>query len=131
MKELIKAHCEAYPKLLARDLLKLVYQSSYGCEHLLSDVDSATERITEEHARLAAGSPRDIECIGDYCRVPLSYIDRGLSPRTLAQLFCLSAICFLCFSIIVWLTSDYKLTFNAPMPYDHSWWSSLFACLFV
>ena len=91
MKNLIKAHCEAYPKLRARDLLKLVYQSSYGCEHLLSDVDSATERITEEHARLAASSPRDIECIGDYCRVPLSYLDRGLSPRTLAQLFCLSA----------------------------------------
>ena len=91
MKALIKEHCRLYPRLSPRDLFKLIYQSAYGCEHLLSDRARVISRIVEEHATVKCGTPRDILDIGDYCRVGLSYLNRGLSPSTLAALFCLSA----------------------------------------
>lgn len=91
MRAIIREHCRLYPRLEARDLFKLIYQSAYGCEHLLSDKDGVIRRIDEELSAIKGGTPRDILDIGDYCRVGLSYLDRGLSKRTLAALFCLSA----------------------------------------
>jgi uridine kinase len=84
--------CEKYPRLSVTDLFKFIYQSSFGCEHLVSDVASVKAYLCKEAetARPATGEllePLD----GDYCRVHLDYLKQGLSADTFAKLFVLSA----------------------------------------
>jgi len=91
-KNALRAHCEKYSKLAVTDLFKFLYQSSFGCEHLVSDVASAKAYICKEaeNSRPAAGDlvePLD----GDYCRVHLDYLKKGLKADTFAKLFVLSA----------------------------------------
>lgn len=82
------AHVAAYPELEARDLLKYVYQSAYGCEHLLSDGASVLARIEAERDGAKITTPREVEELdGKYARVGLG----SLSAKTLARLFMLSA----------------------------------------
>ncbi len=85
-------HCEKYPKLQIQDLFKYIYQSSFGCEHMISSPEAVEDYIRKEaeHGMSAAGEP--IEPLdGDYCRVHLDVIREGLSASTLAKLFYLSA----------------------------------------
>lgn len=91
LEELIIQHSHRYPKLCARDLFKFIYQSAYGCEHLINDNDALAARISEEHVAIPRSTPDKIDALGKYCRVGLSYLDRGLSAKTLAKLFALSA----------------------------------------
>lgn len=88
----LRQHCEKYPKLAVTDIFKFIYQSSFGCEHLVSDVTSVKAYLCKESegARSTVGDwvePLD----GDYCRVHLDYLKEGLSPDTFAMLFVLSA----------------------------------------
>lgn len=88
----LRQHCEKYPKLAVTDLFKFLYQSSFGCEHLVSDIASARAYICKEaeSARPMVGDlaePLD----GDYCRVHLEYLKTGLSADTFAKLFVFSA----------------------------------------
>ena len=39
------AHCQAYPRLELTDLFKALYQSAYGCEHLVGDASAAAAYI--------------------------------------------------------------------------------------
>ena len=90
--ELLTGHCRAYPKLQIQDLFKYVYQSSLGCEHSVSDEEAALEYIIREYETVTKAEPPIVEELdGEYCRVDLSCIGMGLSARTLARLFCLSA----------------------------------------
>ena len=91
-KALIKKHCDDFPKLEVKDILKFLHQSSFGCEHLVSSLEKATEFIKEEYAQSYHGASQKIISLdGDYSRVSLSYLDEGLSPDTLAKLFVLSS----------------------------------------
>lgn len=91
-RELLIEHYRQYPLLQPRDIFKFLFQSSFGCEHMVSSAEAAIEYIRKEYARLSARSERLIdELDGDYSRVNLSYLDRGLSAETLGKLFCLSA----------------------------------------
>lgn len=90
-KNTLRQHCRKYPKLQVTDLFKFLYQSSFGCEHLVSDIASAKAYIQKEaeNARPTAGEsvePLD----GDYCRVHLDYLEKGLSADTFAKLFVFS-----------------------------------------
>ncbi len=89
--ELITLHSRRYPTLRAKDLFKFIYQSAYGCEHLISESDALAERIAEEHEALPKSTPNTTDPLGKYCRVGLSYLDCGLSAETLAKLFAMSA----------------------------------------
>lgn len=89
--ELITMHSQRYPKLCARDLFKFIYQSAYGCEHLIKDGDALTERIASEHEAVPESTPDTTESLGKYCRVGLSLLDRGLGAKTLARIFAMSA----------------------------------------
>lgn len=89
------AHCHAYPSLTPTDLVKFLYQSTFGCEHLVADEEDAIARIAAEAQDLA---PRNcttdatVEPLdGAYARVHLSILAHGLSARTLGRLFLLSA----------------------------------------
>ena len=95
-KQALSKHCGRYPLLEIPDVLKYLYQSAFGCEHMVpseeralrylrAELDSMAERIAEDGG--AEIEPLD----GAYCRVPLSYLKGGLLPETLGRLFFLSA----------------------------------------
>lgn len=85
-------HYKAYPSLQTEDVFKFLFQSALGCEHLVSDEEGALRYIKREYEALPeADSPKAEPLDGKYSRVYLSFLKEGLSPTTLARLFCLSA----------------------------------------
>lgn len=90
--ELLITHCRSHPELQIQDVFKLLHQSAFGCEHFVSSLCTATSHIAEEYYDLRDKNASLIEPLdGDYSRVPLSYIDRGLSAETLGRLFVASS----------------------------------------
>lgn len=84
----VLAHCRAYPKLQLRDLFKFLYQSSFGCEHMLSSIDAAVSGILRELETGRIGKDATVTPLdGNYSRIHLSY---GLCAETLGKLFYLS-----------------------------------------
>lgn len=87
------SHCKRYPKLQIWDLFKYIYQSSFGCEHMVSSLEMAEVYIREEAEKCSSAVEEIVEPLdGDYCRVHLSCLKEGLSAGTLAKLFFLSAV---------------------------------------
>lgn len=85
-------HFRKYPRLQIRDIFKYIYQSSKGCEHMVSSPDFLTEYIRREYdGPSAAGSELTEALDGAYSRVHLSYLNEGLDAETLGKLFFLSA----------------------------------------
>jgi len=83
---------EAYPKSETTDIFKYIFQSAFGCEHLVSNRFAAEEYIRREYESAApAGACRVDKLDGEYSRVHLSCLGDGLTPETLAKIFCLSA----------------------------------------
>lgn len=90
---LLWEHYQLYPELQLRDIFKFLHQSSYGCEHLVMDLDIVTEYISREAKENQTYSGDLTEPLdGDFCRVNLDWIKAGLSAETLGKLFVLSAI---------------------------------------
>ncbi len=90
--ELLLNHCNTYPKLQEQDVFKYIFQSVFGCEHLLTDESTALEHIKREYEKSSKKKSPITEALdGQYCRIFLSCIDEGLKPETLSRLFCLSA----------------------------------------
>lgn len=86
------AHIQRYPKLEIADVCKFLYQSAFGCEHLVTSLDKAEERIRCEASTLPPDADTAIDPLdGAYSRVPLGYLRGRLQTHTLATLFCLSA----------------------------------------
>ena len=83
---LLLEHYKKYPKLRAEDIFKYLFQSVFGCEHLVSDPSAALNYIKKER-EMSVSSPTLDELDGEYTRVHISC----LAPETLARLFCLSA----------------------------------------
>lgn len=90
-KKLLLMHCQTYPKLQIQDICKFLYQSAFGCEHLLDSEQGAIEGIFNEYHTIKPlrGSVEMLD--GDFARVPLSYLGEGLSAVTLGKLFVSSA----------------------------------------
>lgn len=117
------SHAAQYPLLQIEDVCKALYQSAFGCEHLIDDPSTAADYIRHEAAackphRGAAVEPLD----GPYCRVHLDLLKEGLSPATFARLFALSARQDACgktllkekLSVLSELTAEGALPFSAP-----------------
>ena len=45
----LKEHFEAYPQLQAEDIFKYLFQSAFGCEHLVSSQEAALAYIEREY----------------------------------------------------------------------------------
>jgi len=91
-RNLLLAHCKAYPSLRLRDLFKFLHQSAFGCEHFVPSLEGAGGYLLEEYRAGSFETPTRVEPLdGDYSRVPLALLNDGLSPETLAHLFFLSA----------------------------------------
>ena len=87
-----KEYFEAYPQLQAEDIFKYLFQSAFGCEHLVSSQEAAVAYIEREYETVSKKEAPLIEPLdGAYSRVHLSCLNDGLTPKTLARLFCLSA----------------------------------------
>lgn len=88
----LAAYSCAYPASQPQDVFKYLYQSAFGCEHLVTEGEGVLLRIAEEYATLGQdASPTCLRLDGAYSRVSLGWLKAGLSPKTLASLFCLSA----------------------------------------
>ena len=88
----LSEHFRAYPELQAEDIFKYLFQSAFGCEHLVSNPDTALTYILREASTLPADLPPQIDRLdGAYSRVHLSWLNHGLLPETLTRMFCLSA----------------------------------------
>ena len=86
------AHAAAYPALTLTDLFKALYQSAFGCEHLVADPSAAEAYIAAEAEGARPCGRKSVEPLdGPYVRVHLDTLKKGLSARTLARLFALSA----------------------------------------
>jgi dephospho-CoA kinase len=83
---LLLEHYRKYPLLQTEDIFKYLFQSAFGCEHLVSDLSAALNYIKKER-EMSVSSPTLDELDGEYTRVHISC----LAPETLARLFCLSA----------------------------------------
>ena len=90
-KSLLIEHCRAYPKAQLQDIFKYIYQSAYGCEHMITSLEAVTERIKKEYESSPRNHQPVVSLDSDFCRVPLSVLDTGISPETLGRLFFLSA----------------------------------------
>lgn len=91
-RRLILQHYERYPKMQIEDMFKLLFHSSFGCEHAVSSLERVRGYMLSELERADMDSDVLVEELdSDYSRVHLSYISRGLSPDTLAVMFYLSA----------------------------------------
>ncbi len=91
-RKLLIRHYRSYPDLKIQDVFKFLYQSAFGCEHLVSSLEVAKEYVSKELAALHNEGERGIDLLdGAYSRVPLSYMDHGLSAETFAKLFVASA----------------------------------------
>jgi len=89
---LLIKHYQTYPKLQTEDIFKYLFQSAFGCEHLVADEDTVLAYIRREYEAVPKTDAPLIEPLdGEYCRVHLSCLNDGLKPETLARLFCLSS----------------------------------------
>ena len=92
-RNLLLQHYEKYPALQIQDFFKFLFQSAFGCEHLLSDSSAATDYIRKEADECLPHIGDVIEPLdGEYCRVHLDCIKQGLSAETFGKLFFLSAV---------------------------------------
>ena len=90
-REILLLHYKKYPKMQIEDLFKFLYQSAFGCEHLVSSLSAACDYIRDEYNTVKDEKTDEITPLdGDYCRVPLSYLNNGLSYQTFGKLFFLS-----------------------------------------
>ncbi len=89
---LLLKQCDTYKGLEAEDIFKYLFQSAFGCEHLVSNEDDALSRIMSEYNTVNKTDPPLVEPLdGEYSRVHLSCLNSGLRAETLARLFVLSA----------------------------------------
>lgn len=93
MEEILTAHAARYPEMEPQDYGKLVYQSCFGPEHMISGPEQVEKRILEEWRSLeGACSPEKVEPIGGgLCRFPLSLLRDETDAAVLALLFAATA----------------------------------------
>lgn len=86
------SYLQNHPDSEITDCFKVLYQSTFGCGHLIADPCAAADYIRREAAEASNTSDHTLEALdGDYTRVPLTLLQNGLSADTLAKLFTLSA----------------------------------------
>lgn len=91
-RELLITHCQSFPGLQIQDLCKYLYQSAFGCEHMISSPEAVTEGIEKEFQNCVhTDNTEIIKLDGPYSRIPLSCLGTGLSAATFGKLFYYSA----------------------------------------
>lgn len=90
--KMLSRHYKNYPELQLRDIFKFLHQSSFGCEHLLTDSVVARDYIQREAAECRPHMGKWTEPLdGAFCRVHLDWVKAGIPVETLTKLFVRSA----------------------------------------
>ena len=87
-------HLTRYPQMQIRDVIKLLYQETFGGGHLIMDEKRAHEILLEELDALPAGRTEPLfEPLGDAVgRLHLSAaVEQGIRPETIHRMFVRSA----------------------------------------
>lgn len=90
-KKSILNHFYRYPNMQLEDLCKFLFHSAFGCDHLISSLQKAEEYLSCEYNELKPTDCQIEKLDGDYSRVYLGILNKGLKSKTLAKLFFLSA----------------------------------------
>ena len=94
IRDFLRAHCARYPELALQDVFKALYQSAFGCEHLIADPSAAADYIRAEAARSGDRISELVELLRRRLlpRAPRRFAGRlAAAGRTFARLFALSA----------------------------------------
>ena len=90
--EILTFHMARYPSMEPKDLGKLLYQSCFGPEHMVSGTQQVKEGILREWREMERCSPEGAEPIGGgLCRFPLSLLRDEEDCALLALLFTATA----------------------------------------
>lgn len=90
MEDIILEHLNRYPHMEIQDIIKLIYQAEFGCEHLIRDKGMAAQRLHAELAGCGAKKPGEplYESIGEgLCRLNLRPAREKLTEDEIQQLF--------------------------------------------
>lgn len=91
-RSLLIKHFNQYPQLQLQDIFKYLYQSTFGCEHMVTSLSDIVGYIQKEYENAVFLQDSAVEKLdGEYSRVHLSVLNQGLNAQTLAKLFYLSA----------------------------------------
>ena len=90
-RSMLRSYAAAYGQMQPRDLLKYLFHSSFGCDHMVSPDAPVAERITSEWARLGGAPLTELLPGEKYARVHLGWLGKGLRADTLAKMFRMSA----------------------------------------
>ena len=88
VRELIKFNVERYPLMEINDVIKLLYQRSFGCGHIIKNKEKAKSFLLEEfNETISDDSIPLVEEIGNgFIRVNLArYKAMGLNPELLSM----------------------------------------------
>lgn len=89
-KKILRQQVSAHPSMEPRDVVKLCYQTVFGAEHLLNDLEAAEKYFMREYEQVQSGQEEPLyECIGeDIVRVNLgAWKNRMLPPEWLFRMF--------------------------------------------
>lgn len=90
--QVLAAHRALYPKSEPLDWFKLLYQSEFGCGHMVTDEKACIARVEDEYKTAKGGAPLLEDIGGGYVRLHLGAArDAGYSPALIARAFLLSA----------------------------------------
>lgn len=85
-------YCKQNTDVEIDDILKFLYQSCMGCEHLVSDFDKAWVWIEDEYMRADSDDLPAVESLdGDFCRVHLKAMKDKEALKKLCEFFVLSS----------------------------------------
>lgn len=92
--ELIRSSIQKYPASQPQDIIKLLYQSSFGPAHAIKDAGAAYEWLLSEYRSAQQREGPLLESIGNgYARLDLHTLDHnGVSPEAAAAWFVQSAV---------------------------------------
>ena len=90
-RSMLRSYAAAYGQMQPRDLLKYLFHSSFGCDHMIFPDAPLTQRIQTEWENLGGKVLTELLPGGKYARVHLGWLGEGLSADTLARIFRLSA----------------------------------------
>jgi len=79
----LRKQAAEHPSMQPQDVYKLIFQATFGAEHLLQDVDAAYEYFQKEYQEVVPGKKPLWEQIGDTkCKKPLNAICLRLKKQS-------------------------------------------------
>lgn len=88
--KILRQHVSTHPSMEPRDVVKLCYQSAFGAEHLLEDMEAAEKYFMQEYGQVHSDvvEPLYEHIGGDIVRINLSaWKKRMLPPKWLFRMF--------------------------------------------